>query len=116
MPREEPGLIVDQVVAEWRKRMEPQSPELKQAAHSDAFHHAQLEIIRRTCHMYDRAMELEGIDAEKRRRILSFVLLGDPSGLEMLESQRIEQMCKQMLEYSTPSVWAPGIKPGWGMP
>lgn len=105
---ERDGVAVDRMVSEWRSRVEPTDPGLRQSMHNDAWHAAALEHIRRLCHFYDRAMELEGIDADTRRRVLSMVLLGDPSGLEALERQRIESLLATASQYTTrPFEWSP---------
>lgn len=97
-----PGVHVDEIVGEWRRRMAPPDDALARAISNDPYHQATLEIIRRTCRHFDRAMELEEIPEETRRRVLSIVMLGDPSGLDDLEARRIEKLYESMLLNSPP--------------
>lgn len=88
---------IDRTVGEWRRRMAPQDPQIRGAILNDPYQAAHLEHIRRMAHVYDQAMRLAGIDYETRRRVLSMVLLGDPSGLENLAALRVEKLYKDAL-------------------
>lgn len=89
---------IDRMVGEWRHRMMPADPQLRQQTLSDPYHAAMQEHLRRMAHHYDEAMRLEGISSETRERVLSMVLLGDPSGLENLAAHRVEQLYKTAIQ------------------
>lgn len=94
---------VDRMITEWRRRIVSPDSLLRMATGNDPQLAATLEHLRRMAHHYDKAMELEGIDADKRHRVLSMVLLGDPSGLEAMERYRVEQLYKEALMHAAPA-------------
>lgn len=106
---------VDRIVGTWRKRMVSPDPQISGAIRDDPCQAAYLEHIRRTCHMYEEAMRLEDIPESTRERVLSMVLLGDPSGLENLAALRNEQLLKTAMQYLTPSpIFLPADLPPFG--
>ena len=94
---------VDQMVTDWRRRMIPQESLVRMATGNDPHLAATLEHLRRMAHHYDKAMEVLGIDTETRRKVLSIVLLGDPSGLEAIERHRVEQLMERAAMLASPA-------------
>lgn len=72
---------------------------------TDAWGHAQLEIIRRMCIAFEDAMRLEDVPRKTRDRVRSTVLLGDPDGIEDLHRHHMEQLAKTIMQEVTWQPW-----------
>lgn len=93
---------IDTMVAKWRDRITPRDPKTAGALLNDAHHMVMLEMMSRFAHIYDQAMQLEDVPEKTRKRVLSMVLLGDPSGLEQIAAQRMEHLYQDMLMRTPP--------------
>ena len=57
-----------------------QQPGMRKALLTDPVQHMQVEALRRTLAMADRAMADEGVSEETRRRVVNRVVWGEPEG------------------------------------
>lgn len=76
-------------------------PELRAALLHDPVQKAQIEALRQTLTMMERALADEGVQDETRRRVINRIVWGDPEGLVDVHAQML-RVRKQMLAADLP--------------
>jgi hypothetical protein len=83
-------------------------PGLREALLHDPVQKAQIEALRQTLAMMERALADEGIRDETRRRVINRIVWGDPEGLVDVHAKMME-VRKQMLAANLP----PDLAEAW---
>jgi uncharacterized protein YjiS (DUF1127 family) len=78
-------------------------PGMRQALLEDPAQHMQVEALRRTLAMVDRALADEGVSEETRRRVANRVVWGEPEGVTDVHAHVREQAIAAYSNMSMPS-------------
>ena len=78
-----------------------QQPGMREALLTDPVQHAQVESLRQTLTMMERALADEGIPEETARRVINRLVWGDPEGRIDVHA-RMARVRKQMLTADLP--------------
>ena len=79
-----------------------QQPGMRETLHTDPVQHAQTELMRQLLDAADRAMAIEGVPNEDRRRVVNRIVWGDPEGLTDVHAQRREAQERAAATWSPP--------------